>query len=72
MRIITIKVSEIKNGEEAKIDVSHSSIGKKSRLELETIKIINEFVFMKVDELSNSQDQKQLSDFHFQQNEISN
>lgn len=39
---------------------------------LETIKILNEFVFMKVDELSNPQDQKQLSDFHFQQNEISN
>ncbi len=72
MRIITIKVSETNNGEHAKIDVSHSLVGKHSRLELETIKILNEFVFMKVDELSCPQDQKLLSEYQFQQNEVVN
>lgn len=58
MRVITIKVSEINNGEEAKIDVTHSSGGKHSDLELETVKMLNEFLYMKVAELSNSKNQK--------------
>lgn len=72
MRIITIKVSETNNGEHVKIDVSHFSVGKHLHLELETIKILNEFVFMKVDELSCPQDHKQLLDLQFQQNEVAN
>ncbi|MCF7861584.1 hypothetical protein K9M79_05040 [Candidatus Woesearchaeota archaeon] len=72
MRIITIKVSAVKNGEEANIAVSHSSDGKRSKLELENVMMLNEFLYMKVDELSCPQDQKLLSEYQFQQNELAN
>ena len=72
MRIITITVKEINNGEETNIDVTHSSDGKHSDLELETVKMLNEFLYMKVDEVSNSKNQRKLSNSQIQQIEVAN
>jgi hypothetical protein len=72
MRIITITVKEVNNGEEANIDVTHSSDGQYSELELETVKMLNEFLYMKVDEVSNSINRKKLNGSQIQQNEVVN
>jgi ribosome biogenesis protein Nip4 len=52
MRIITIIVKEVNNREEANIEVKHSHYGKKSDLEFEIVKMLNEFLYMKVDEVA--------------------
>lgn len=72
MRVITINVSEINNGEEAKIDVTHSSDGKHSDLEFETVKMLNEFLFMKVGEVARSKAQFKPNNSQIQHNEVLN
>ena len=45
--------TETKDGEEAIIDVNYSNDGKKSEVEFITVQMLNDFLFMKVDEVSN-------------------
>lgn len=72
MRKIIITVKEVNDGEEANIDVTHSSNGKHSDLELETVKMLNEFLYMKVDEVSNSKNRRKLNESQIQQIEVVN
>ena len=52
MRRIIITVTDENNGEEAKIDVDHLHDGKNSELEFYTVQMLNEFLFMKVGEIT--------------------
>ena len=61
MRKIIITVKEVNQGEEATIDVNHSHDGKDSEVEYYTVQMLNEFLFMKVDEVSKGRN-------HFKQN----
>lgn len=72
MRIITIKVTEVKNGEEATIDVQHSHDGKQSEVEFVTTQMLNEFLFMKVGEVAKSEAQFKPNNSQIQHNEVLN
>jgi len=54
MRIITIIVKEINNGEDATVNVQHSHDGKQSEVEFVTVQMLNEFLFTKVGEVAKS------------------
>ncbi len=72
MRKIIITVTETKNGEEAIIDVNHSNDGKKSDVEYYTVQMLNEFLFMKVDEISKGRNYFKQNNPKIQQIEVVN
>lgn len=72
MRKIVITVTETKDGEEAIIDVNHSNDGKKSEVEYYTVQMLNEFLFMKVDEVSKGRNFYKQNNPKLQQNEVAN
>lgn len=72
MRKIIITVTETKNGEEAIIDVNHSNDGKKSDVEYYTVQMLNEFLFMKVDEVAKSKPYFKTDKSNIQHNEVAN
>jgi hypothetical protein len=72
MRKIIITVKEAKNGKEAIIDINHSSDGQKSDLEFITVQMLNEFIFMKVDEIAKSKPHFKSDNANIQYNEVAN
>ncbi len=72
MRIITIVVKEVNNGEDATIDVQHSHDGKESEVEFVTVQMLNEFLFMKVGEVVKSKAQFMPNNSQIQNNEVLN
>jgi hypothetical protein len=72
VRKIIITVTETKNGEEAIIDVNHSNDGKKSEVEFITVQMLNEFIFMKVEEVAKSKPYFKPDKSNIQQNEVAN
>jgi len=72
MRKIIITVTETKNGEEAIIDVNHSNDGKESEVEFITVQMLNEFIFMKVDEVAKSKPFFKPDNSQIQHNEVLN
>jgi hypothetical protein len=72
MRIITIVVKEINNGEDATIEVQHSHDGKQSEVEFVTVQMLNEFLFVKVGKVAKSKAQFKPNNSQIQHNEVLN
>jgi len=57
MRIITITIKEINNGENASIDVEHSNNGVRSDMEAAVVNLLDSYLYEKVCELTDSEGQ---------------
>ncbi len=72
MRKIIITVTEENDGEEANIDVNHFHDGKDSELEYYTVQMLNEFLFMKVGEVTKSKPDFKTEKTKIRNNEMAN
>lgn len=72
MRKIIITVTEENDGEVANIDVNHYHDGENSEIEFYTVQMLNEFLFMKVGEITSSKPEIETEKPKIRNNQIVN